>query len=1001
LAYGSLSSTEYVYSESKSSWTVRNDKDTLCMLTKTVVDRSRQACASFTAAPTSDGRGYWLIVPLLYPNGIGVWRIDTAGVDTNMRHTQLPHVRSWQSFATAGNVDLNAIGEVKVSPSGKLLAFCAGLKGRIWLCDFNADSGLVTNLRQIADSSMFYDGTPVVLSRPGLLYGPYGVEFSPDESFLYVTRCSYEGLSYAPVGSSGKDIVTDSSKGQLIQYDLRGVTETAIRSSALEIVAMNTADQIAGLQLGPDGRIYVAQRGHQFVSRINNPNAAGSACGFEREAVKLLDSTACGFGFPFVMASTLGPQLRAVSQDVCVGDTARIPLAGAFITDSVVWDFGDSTSPTNVGYGRTGLHFYSSPGAYFVTATMYVGSQPEKPVTAWVYVHPNPVAVASAMRDSVCPGDTVELIGSGGTGVRWFDGDSLVGIGKRIFYRPDSTTTLTVIVESAFGCLDTTSLTVRVKPAPTVSLVSDTSVCVGSITTLNAVVTGATSYTWSSNPLDPSLTTNGPTATFTARANGSYTINASGVNGCIRSKTIYVRVVPLPTVVARGDTTICRPSPVSLSATGARSYTWLDEGGGSVGIGASLTVTPQQTTKYVVVGVDSNGCTNADTVTVTLRPDIDLTVVGDNISCDGQPITLVCTAPSGVNESDIVWLDESGATFATGKSVTVLPTRRTVYRATLPGAGECTDTVVHEIKVGTRPLFTVTPTDTTVCAGDTVVVVSSTGKVIAVPSQPGSSRIAITEEDSVGCATTMESWIRGITPDAIATSLRDTTVDIGNGTTTLHVNIIAPQQFVGTTLGSIVLRVTHRTRSIKIDKFIDARTGATLLPSMQGNIADRSQFEVTVPTTTLTSTAEPLLNIEGLPLIDDDSISIMDVQILSIAGLGACTDSSSKGGLLTITGCGRGYMSGLRVGSELSVKAYPNPTSDNLTVAVDVGIIGTITIDLIDALGQRVISRTTSRTTTSRSIDTHMIDMQDIPAGTYRVVVSTPVEVRTVGVVRR
>lgn len=147
------------------------------------------------------------------------------------------------------------------------------------------------------------------------------------------------------------------------------------------------------------------------------------------------------FWLPIRDGLYLGPQLRAVSQDVCVGDTAHIPLAGAFITDSVVWDFGDSTSPTNVGYGRTGTHFYSAPGAYFVTATMYVGSQPEKPVTAWVYVHPNPVAVASAARDSICPGDTVQLVGSGGTGVKWYDGDSLVGTGKRIVYRPDSTTT--------------------------------------------------------------------------------------------------------------------------------------------------------------------------------------------------------------------------------------------------------------------------------------------------------------------------------------------------------------------------------------------------------------------------------------------------------------------------------------------------------------------------------------------------------------------------------
>lgn len=974
--------------------------DTLCSPNIPMLAHGSQAAATQAIYPASDGRDLWMIVPMVKPTEVRIYKIDSKGIKWNSSIT-LAHSRAFShdTMAATADVDLLSIGEVKMSPDGQRIAFATGLRGHVVVAKFDARIGLVYDPICISDSSFIVEGGTELLFNTQLIYSAYGLEFSPDGTYLYVTRMTYKG---AMLPSTRTEAAYDSlTASELLQYRIDSHDSASIVSTKNVIVDSSTKNRFAGLQLGPDGRIYVAQRGHQFVSRINNPNVAGLACGFEREAVKLLDSTACGFGFPFVMASTLGPQLRAVSQDVCVGDTARIPLAGAFITDSVVWDFGDSTSPKNVGYGRTGSHFYSAPGAYFVTATMYVGSQPEKPVTAWVYVHPNPVAMASAVRDSVCPGDTVELIGSGGTGVRWFDGDSLVGTGKRIIYRPDSTTTLTVIVESAFGCLDTTSLTVRVKPAPTVSLVSDTSVCAGSITTLKAVVTGATSYSWSSNPVDPSLKTNGATATFTARTNGSYTINASGVNGCIRSKTIRVNVLPLPTVVARGDTTICRPSPVSLSATGARTYTWLDEGGGSVGIGASLTVTPQQTTKYVVVGVDSIGCTNTDTVTVTLRPDIDLTVAGDNISCDGQPITLVCSAPSGVNESDIMWLDETGATFATGKSVTVLPTRRTVYRATLPGAGECTDTVVHEIKVGTRPQFTITPTDTTVCAGDTVVVVSSTGKVITVPSQPGSSRIAITEEDSVGCATTMESWIRGITPDAITASLRDTTVDIGNGTTTLHVNIIAPQQFVGTTLGSIVLHVTHKTRSIKIDRFIDARTGATLTPSMQGNIADRSQFEVTVPTTTLTSTTEPLLNIEGLPLIDDDSTSNVDVQILSIAGLGACTDSSSKGGLLTITGCGRGYMSGLRVGSALSVKAYPNPTSDNLTVAVDVGTIGTITIDLIDALGQKVMSSTATRTTSSRSIDTHMLDMQNIPAGTYRVVVSTPVEVRTVGVVRR
>lgn len=977
--------------------------DTVCSPGFPIGDiRRGQSGSALAIFPHIDGKSLWLIVPMVYPSEIRTYLIDQNGRIGQVATVKHDFVRAWSEDALiSGFLEWTNIGEIKVAPSGRTVALTTGVRGRILLYDFNSADGVLSNCRVLSTDSDHYDGN--IGLRPFIngVVIPYGIEYSPDERHLYVSRATCEGMQLFSLAQSTYRPFTDSTQGELIQFDITSNSSQAIRDSRTTIVPLSKDNRFMGLQLGPDGRIYVAQRGHQFVSRINNPNAAGLACGFERVAMKLLDSTACGFGFPFVMASTLGPQLRAVSQDVCVGDTAHIPLAGAFITDSVVWDFGDTLSPTNVGYGRTGSHFYSAPGAYFVTATMYVGSQPEKPVTAWVYVHPNPVAVASTTRDSICPGDTVELVGSGGTSIKWYDGDSLLGTGKRIIFRPDTTTTLTMIVESAFGCLDTTSLTVRVKPAALISMISDTSVCVGSIVTIKASVSGALSYVWSSAPVDPTLRSNGTSATFKAGSNASYTIKATAANGCTSSKTIIVTVLPLPTVVARGDTTICRPSLVNLSASGAQTYTWLEEAGGSVGIGSSLTVTPQQTTKYVVVGVDSNGCSNTDTVVVTLRRDIDLTVAGDNISCDGQPITLVCTAPAGVNESDILWLDEAGATFATGKSVTVLPTRRTVYRATLPGAGECTDTVVHEIKVGTRPQFTITPSDTVVCVGDTVVAKSSGGIVMNLVAQPGVQQYSITESDSIGCSNTATATLRGIAPSTISAALPDTTVDISNGTTTLHVNIISPQQFVGTTLGQVVLRVTHQTRSIKIDRFVDARTGATLTPSMQSNVADRSQFEVTVPTTTLTSTIEPLLNIEGLPLVDDDSTSTVDVQILSIAGLGACTDSSSKGGLLTITGCGRGYMSGLRVGSALSVNAYPNPTSDNLTVAVDVGTIGTITIDLIDALGLRVMSSTATRTSTSRSIDTQTIDMQNIPAGTYRVVVSTPVEVRTVGVVKR
>lgn len=977
-----------------------------------------QVAACQILVPHSNGKDLWLVVPMVSlgtrksPCETWVFPVSSTGIDTSKKIKSPTSFRRMFVPFPVRDAPNDFTGEVKSNTDISRIAYVGGNRGRVAVFDFDASTGSLSNELEFSDSTYWKDSASALDTTgrdPYKRYSisPHGIEFSPDGSHIYVTNIEMNGIGVLPPFS---DFNPDSARGELVQYDITLPTAEAIRASKQVIVPMSFTNRFGGMQLAPDGKIYIAQRELPFVSCIESPNERGAACGFTQRAVELLPGTRCGEGFPFVMANTLSKNLRVVPQDVCEGDTVDISLAGGFITDSVRWDFGDPTSPANNGFGRTGRHFYAKDGSYLATATMYIGSDAQKPVSAWVNVRPRPTATASASRMRVCDGDTVTLTAKGGIVTTWYLGTTLapanlVGRANVLVTTAQPPGIYTAIVESVFGCLDTTTVTIDILTSPSVVLATDTSVCYGTTVTLTAQVTGqnigAESITWLSTPPNPTLQSSGPTATFIATISGTYFVSAMAANGCERTKSINVRVLPLPKVVAEGDTTLCKPEPVPLTATGAQNYQWSDETGRSVGASATVVVTPRETTRYIVVGTDSNGCRNADTVTIILSPDIDLSIVGQRLSCDGEPITLTCIAPAEVNEVTITWLSEAGAVIARGKSISVMPTTRTLYRATVPGTGECIDTAEHEIKIGTRPQFTMWPADTTTCVGDTIVVQTSTGKRIVVPAQSGTQPISITEEDSVGCATTITSYVRGVTPDAITVAMRDTTVDIGNGTTTLTIDLISPPQLTGATIGAMQLRLTHRTRSYSVEMFSDARTGAALIPTATRVIGDSTEVDLSVPGATLTATRQPLVYMRGLPLVDDDSTSTIHAATLSIEGLALCIDTTSRDGKLTITGCGRKYFSGLHIGSALSVAAYPNPTSDVLTVAIDVGTLGIITLDLIDALGQQIITNTTTRTTTSRHTDTHIIDIHAIPTGTYRVVVSTPTEVITVGVVKR
>lgn len=126
------------------------------------------------------------------------------------------------------------------------------------------------------------------------------------------------------------------------------------------------------------------------------------------------------------------------------------------------------------------------------------------------------------------------------------------------------------------------------------------------------------------NPGDFTITPSGNDATVTANVTPTpnpATIRVSftdPVSGCVISRDVQVQVDPLPsTAVTASNLTICVGESVTLTASGANTYTWSPAAGLSATTGAVVTATPLNTTTYTVSG--NNNCATIDaSVTITV-----------------------------------------------------------------------------------------------------------------------------------------------------------------------------------------------------------------------------------------------------------------------------------------------------------------------------------------------------------------------------------------------
>jgi hypothetical protein len=202
-----------------------------------------------TAIHHRNQRDIWVIAHLWDSDGFVAYLVTDKGVS---KKPIISHIGTVHRGNGKG-----AIGSMKASPDGTKLGVAIWRDfNRFEVYDFDNYSGTLSN-------------------RIALEPFPeaYGLEFSPDGTKLYGTTNGIAG-----------------GEAQLWQFNLKAGSRSAISNSAIHIPT--TGSKLGALQLGPDGKIYLAKEDAQYLGVIQSPNAPGWSCRYLDQGVPLGDRKA-------------------------------------------------------------------------------------------------------------------------------------------------------------------------------------------------------------------------------------------------------------------------------------------------------------------------------------------------------------------------------------------------------------------------------------------------------------------------------------------------------------------------------------------------------------------------------------------------------------------------------------------------------------------------------------------------------------------------------------
>ncbi len=593
---------------------------------------------------------YWAIFHHKSQSRIVAYKITSSGVSSPV----------YSNYSNLYNY--YTVGAMKVSPDGSKLVVLSEADGTnylqaIILFDFNLQSGQATNPKFIAKNKC---------------YGNYGAAFSPDSKKLFTT------------GTLDKP---QSSESALFQFDLSSNDEISIAAS-MYTLPLGTR-KLFGMQLGPDGKIYVVADRPSQMDVINKPNKYGKDAEYTLNVLNQSGRTV--LGLPTQIEYGLGLSIDSVLACPSSGIRIGAPSLPGY---SYAWSPSNGLSNPSIA---NPIAKPNTPTTYTLFITNPFGCQTKQ--TIHVGLLP-PVNLQYEVPSSICKGGKVQLKATGATTYKWFPayGLSSTTIANPIA-SPDSTTQYYLIASNGV-CTDTVPIRVDVVPFPVADAGKDKTTCPGGSIEIGVNPKNGYTYLWSpeqyvTNKYLSKTIANPPGPNF------RYILKVTSEYGCVAYDTVIVNTENNLTAVTSPDTTICRGDRVQLRASGGSAFRWFMGPNISDTNSSTPFVQPDNNTTYGVI-VSSGQCIDTAFIRVNVIQGFVANAGLDKSTCPNEPLQIGTSPDNGARYS---WMPNTFLDNSQSAMPICTPTSSIQYVLTVTSTAGCVSydtvniTVADELKI--------------------------------------------------------------------------------------------------------------------------------------------------------------------------------------------------------------------------------------------------------------------------------------------------------------
>lgn len=614
---------------------------------------SEKICAYYNAANNC----FWVLTHKWMSDQFVAFRVDASSIATTSVVSSIGSIHNCGSFGGAHD----SMGQLTISPDGTKVVNALTCQDKFEFFDFNQATGVVSNSISIAGNGG----------------SAWGTAFSPDSKKVYVNSI---------FGSS------------VFQYDISTFTSAAILASKTTVYNTGLGGYNFGyMELGPNGKIYMPRPNTNFLSAINSPNLAGTACNFSYSAISTGTATVqwgmsrIAYNIP---ASFLSPtfSLTPATSSVTCNNTSN---GSATITPSSAGTYTYNWQPGNLS---TPVINNLSAGIYTVTVSNACGSS-----STTVSVLQQPTPTLSIGNATACLGSTVNILantigGSPGYTYSWSQGSSTTAQ-VNITASP---TPITCTVTDSQGCKANASATITINNPGVSSFQYSLNACKGILTTTNTSA-GASQYFWYFGDGSTSIQTS---PSYTYSLPGTYTISliTNPFNGC-KDSTSQTVTISNPTQSLYTFTNVSCDSTVLLNNTsvGATIYLW-DFGDGNTSTNAnpgSHGYSSQGT--YTITLITNPGSNCADTLKQVVN--ISKNVISQFNSTSSQCTMSVSTVNTSSFATNYAWDFGDGFTSTNTNPGHVYSSQGTYTVSLIANPGtNCADTSYNTVTITGPPI---------------------------------------------------------------------------------------------------------------------------------------------------------------------------------------------------------------------------------------------------------------------------------------------------------